>query len=104
MRVHIGSKTTAMNAIRHTEQGDIIPALPALTGADVNIRGPGKEFRLKEALKPLKYDYVVIDTPPALGILLVNALTAATGCIIPLYNQRLVNLQEIKRIRIERSE
>ena len=79
----IEGKITAITAIQHTEQGDIIAGSPALTGSDINIRGPGKEFRLREALKSIKYDFVVIDTPPSLGILLVNALTASTGCIIP---------------------
>lgn len=76
---------TAEEAIRHTEQGDIIPASPALAGADNLITTTGKEYRLKEALEPLYklYDYIVIDTPPALGILTVNALTACTGAIVP---------------------
>ena len=75
----------AGDAIRHTKQGDIIPASPALAGADSLITATGKEYRLKEALEPLQgeYDYIVIDTPPALGILTVNALTACTGAIVP---------------------
>ena len=49
------------------------------------ITATGKEYRLREALEPVYdlYDYIVIDTPPALGILTVNALTACTGAIIP---------------------
>lgn len=76
---------TAEEAIQHTEQGDIIPASPSLSGADQTITKTGKEHRLEEALKPLKskYDYIVIDTPPALGILTVNALTASNSAIIP---------------------
>ena len=76
---------TAQDAIKITAQGDIIPASPALAGADALITTTGKEYRLKEALEPLHdlYDYIVIDTPPALGILTVNALTACTGAIIP---------------------
>jgi chromosome partitioning protein len=75
----------AREAIRRTASGDIIPASPALAGADSIITATGKEYRLKEALEPLHslYDYIVIDTPPALGILTVNALTACTGAIIP---------------------
>lgn len=71
--------------IQHTDQGDIIPASPALAGADGVITATGKEYRLKEALEPVKdmYDYIVIDTPPALGILIINALTAASGVVIP---------------------
>ena len=76
---------TAADAIRHTDNGDIIPASPALAGADALITATGKEYRLREALEPLHdlYDYIVIDTPPALGILTINALTACTGAIIP---------------------
>lgn len=76
---------SAADAIQHTAHGDIIAASPALAGADVTITATGKEYRLKEALEALNgaYQYVVIDTPPALGILTINALTACNGCIIP---------------------
>ena len=76
---------TADEAIRHTPQGDLIPASPALINADRVITETGKEYRLREALEPIrsKYDYVVIDTPPTLGILTVNALTACDSVLIP---------------------
>ena len=72
-------------AVVHTPQGDIIPGGKALSGADAFISDTGKEYRLREALSELKdeYDFIVIDTPPALGILTVNALTACTSVIIP---------------------
>ena len=77
-------KTPAAEAIQHTAQGDIIVGSPSMSGADMVISSTGKEYRLKEALQALEaYDYIVIDTPPALGILTVNALAASTGCIIP---------------------
>lgn len=71
--------------ICHTELGDIIPSSPLLATADTNITQTGKEYRLKEAIALVKddYDYVIIDTPPALSILTVNALTACDGVIIP---------------------
>lgn len=75
----------AGDAVQHTESGDIIPASKALAGADAFITDTGKEYRLKEALEPLagEYDYIIIDTPPALGILTINALTACNSVIIP---------------------
>ena len=56
-----------------------------LSGADATITKTGKEHCLEEALQTIAgaYDYCIIDTPPALGILTVNALTACTGAIIP---------------------
>ena len=78
-------EVTATDAIQHTKSGDIIAASKALAGADAFIADTGKEYRLKEALEAVKplYDYIIVDTPPALGILTINALTAADGVIIP---------------------
>lgn len=72
-------------AIQHTAQGDIIPGAPGLATADSVITQTGKEYRLKEALEKLKttYDYIITDTPGQLGIVTINALTAATNAIIP---------------------
>lgn len=73
------------DAIQNTPSGDIIATSKALSGADAFIKDTGKEYRLREALELLKsqYDYIVIDTPPALGILTINALTACDSVIIP---------------------
>lgn len=78
-------KCSASELIQQTEYGDIIPAGKSLSGADAFITDTGKEYRLKEALEQIAgmYDYIVLDTPPALGILTVNALTAADKVIIP---------------------
>ena len=83
-------EATAEEAIQHTETGDIIAANKELAGADAFITSTGKEYRLKEALDSLKacYDYIVIDTPPTLGILTINALTAADSVIIPVQADR----------------
>lgn len=72
-------------AIQHTDSGDIIAASKALAGADAFITNTGKEYRLKEALEPIRaeYDFIIVDTPPALGILTINALTACDSVIIP---------------------
>jgi len=73
------------NAIQTTPEADLLASSPALTGADFFITGAGKEYMLKVALNPVKgkYDYIIIDTPPALGILTINAMTASQGIIIP---------------------
>lgn len=78
-------RATASEAILSLTGGDIIPASPNLATADKLIDGVGKEYRLKEALVPVvkKYDYIIIDTPPALGVLTINALTASQKVIIP---------------------
>ncbi len=76
---------TARDAVQHLEQGDIIPAGNALSAADTLMTRTGKEYRLREALEALagEYEYIILDTPPSLGILLVNALTAADEAIVP---------------------
>ncbi len=78
-------EVTPADAIQPTQYADVIAGSKALAGADACITETGKEYRLKEALEQIKgsYDYIVIDTPPALGILTVNALTAADSVIIP---------------------
>lgn len=62
-----------------------IPSSPLLSRATLDFTEVGKEYRLKEALDVIKndYDVVIIDTPPALSILTINALTAADSLIIP---------------------
>ena len=76
-------EATAAEAIQHTPQGDAIAGSEALAGADAAIDGTGKEYRLKEAIDGLQYDYIIIDTPAQLGTLTVNALTAANSVVIP---------------------
>ena len=62
----LAGEVTAEEAIQHTKQGDIIPGSEALAGADTSMDGTGKEYRLKEAIDRLKYDYVIIPAgPPA---------------------------------------
>src|SRR5699024_5910713 len=76
---------TADEAIQITERGHVIGSSPALNGADITITQTGKEYKLKEALQPIedRYDYIIIDTPPKLGIVTSNALTASAEALIP---------------------
>ncbi len=66
---------------------DLIPSSPALAGAEVELVAmENREHRLKELIKPIadRYDYILIDSPPSLGLLTVNALVAADAVIIPI--------------------
>jgi chromosome partitioning protein len=63
---------------------DVLPASPVLAAAEVELVAvPQREFKLKQALEQLDYDYILIDCPPSLGILTVNGLVAAHELIIP---------------------
>lgn len=58
-----------------------------LTGAEVELVGTiGREYKLQKAIKDIKdsYDYIFIDNPPSLGLLTINALTAADSVLIPI--------------------
>jgi len=78
-------EVSAKDAIQHTEQGDIISSSKSLIGADAFLTDTGKEYTLKEGLEAIKkdYDFIILDTPPTLGILTVNALTASDTVVIP---------------------
>jgi len=73
-------------AIQRTSYVDLIASNIVLSGADLEFSAEGREFILNKAIKSLRhrYDYIVIDTPPALGFLTVNALAAADYMIIPM--------------------
>jgi chromosome partitioning protein len=68
----------------------LVPAEPDLAGAEIELVAlPGREFRLRDALAPLRatdgpYRLILIDCPPSLGLLTLNALVAADGVLVPL--------------------
>ncbi len=66
---------------------DLVPANSDLYGIEIELSQTiAREFRLKDALESVQdyYDYILIDCPPALGILTINALTASDSVLIPL--------------------
>ncbi|HEC90136.1 MAG TPA: ParA family protein [Alphaproteobacteria bacterium] len=87
-RALIGAVTMAA-AVRPTNVPGlkIVPAGVDLSGAEVElVDEEDREFKLKAAIKPLitNYDYILIDCPPALGLLTINALVAAQAVLVPL--------------------
>lgn len=78
-------EATAKQVIIRTPAGDVIAGSPYLNALDITLKGAGIDKRLREAIEPIKnnYDFIIIDTPPALGIRTINAFTAADYLIIP---------------------
>lgn len=86
--VIMGTASAADNILTTAVPGmHILPSSQALAGADIDLLDmENREFRLRDALKPIlqHYDYILLDCPPALGYLTINALTAADSVVIPL--------------------
>jgi len=82
--------SSAMTLVQHTkwEGLDLLPSSPSLAGATVELNTltdpRDRALRLHEALAAIdSYDYILIDSPPSLGILTVNGLCAAEGVVVP---------------------
>ena len=69
------------------DQLTLAPATPDLTGAEIElVDQPARHLRLTQALAPVldQYDYILIDSPPALGLLTLNGLVAASTVLVPM--------------------
>jgi len=104
-------RTEAAAAIQKTpfENISVLPANISLAGAEFElVMADNRESRLRDALAPVKgdYDYILIDCPPSLGILTINALVAADGLVIPMQceyysleglSQLMMSVKQIKK-------
>ena len=80
------NEVPAKDAIVSTKYGDVMPATSDLAGAAVELIGlPDANYRLKKALEPVAedYDVILIDCPPSLEMLTMNALAAASSILVP---------------------
>lgn len=93
-------QTPVESAIVTTEQGDILPSNILLSAAELEFNRPGREFMLRNQLSHIaeQYDYIIIDTPPALNVLTVNAYVAADALIIPMAPE-ILSLLGVSQIR-----
>ena len=85
----LADKKKTKSAILKTKIGglSVIPSLPALSAAEVELAGEdSREQFLKNALSSISsdYDFIIIDSPPALGMLTINIMTAADSVLIPI--------------------
>ena len=88
-REFLSGDADASNVIFETEFTNLwaIPSNTSLAGAEFDLFDfEDSEYRLKNLLEPLKkdYDYIIIDCPPSLGMLTVNALSASDGIVVPM--------------------
>ena len=86
-------------AIQRTALVDIIPSNILLSSVELEFTGNEREYLLKNALHPVEsmYDYILIDSPPALGILTVNAFTTSDYVIVPMLSD-IFSLQGITQL------
>ena len=95
-----GTHTVQEAIVKTDGLGDMIPSNILLSTAELEFNVPGREFLLRNQLDQVRnqYDYIIIDTPPALNVLTVNAYVAAEGLIIPMAPE-ILSLLGISQIR-----
>jgi len=86
----IVDSTPIRDVIVPTDNYDLVPATIQLSGTEIELASyERREYRLKDALVSVSddYDFILIDNPPALGLLTVNAFTAADAILIPVQTE-----------------
>jgi chromosome partitioning protein len=88
------------SAIVSTEYGDVLPSDITLSAAEVEFSAPRREFLLAQQLNSVRsdYDFIIIDTPPSLSLLTVNAYVASDALIVPMEAEilSLVGITQLK--------
>jgi len=82
-----GEKIETIIEETEVENFHVAPATIVLAGAEIELVSIiSREFRLKKALEPVqdRYDYIILDAPPSLGLLTINGLTAANSVLVPI--------------------
>lgn len=82
----IKRETSFEDTVQHMPGGyDVLAANLLLSALDIEFTGAGREYLLRQVLAPLapRYDVILVDTPPDLGLLTINAFTASDYIIIP---------------------
>ena len=87
-------------AIVSGETCDVVPSNILLSGLELEMTGVGREYVLREQLSDVmkKYDYIILDTPPALSVLTINAYTASDELVIPMLCE-ILSLQGIAQLK-----
>lgn len=83
---HVLTGSASLAEIIEAREIDVAPAGIELAGAELALSATiGRERALERAIAPLResYDYILLDTPPSLGLLTINAMVAAEGVIVP---------------------
>lgn len=88
------------DAIQQGEVCDVIASNILLSGVELELTGVGREYILREQLDTIrdKYDYIILDTPPALSVLTINAYTASDELVIPMLCE-ILSLQGIAQLK-----
>lgn len=88
------------DAIQETKTCDVIPSNILLSASELELTSVGREYILREQLEQVSdlYDYIVVDTPPALSILTINAYTASDMLVIPMMAE-ILSLQGISQLK-----
>lgn len=92
-----------LTAFEYKKGFDVVPSTLDLSGAEIELASePGREQILKELIEPIasKYDFILIDCPPSLGLLTLNSFVASNHIIVPIQAQYLALQGVVKLIEV----